>query len=113
MYADGGIISLEGNNFINRNCNIICHSTISIGKGTTIGPNVSIYDHDHNYKSGKGVVTTPIIIGSNVWIGAGCIILQGTIIGNEAIIGAGTVIKNNIPPETIAVNSKDLLFKPK
>ena len=55
LHADGGQITLN-RNFINRNCMIVAHQCIHIGYGTTIGPNVCIYDHDHDISTGGSVV---------------------------------------------------------
>lgn len=103
--ANGGIITFSGNNYVNRNTMIISHESISIGEGTTIGPNVLIYDHDHNLIKCKNncddFVSKPIIIGSNVWIGAGCIILKGVTIGNNVVIAAGSVITSDIKENRI------------
>ena len=35
---------------------------------------------------------------SNVWVGAGVIILKGVSIGNGAVIGAGGVVNKNVDP---------------
>lgn len=43
-----------------------------------------------------------MVIGNNVWIGDGAIILSGVVIGNGAVIGAGSVITRDIPAWTIA-----------
>ena len=43
-----------------------------------------------------------MIIGKNVWIGTGCIILKGTVIGDNSIIGAGSVVNSNIPAGCLA-----------
>lgn len=99
--ANGGIIVLEGNNYVNRNTMIVSHEKIVIGEGTTIGPNVLIYDHDHAmHREGeitqKPFVTKPVIIGKHVWIGAGCIILKGVEIGDNAVIAAGTIVTKNV-----------------
>ena len=51
LQADGGQIKLN-QNYINRNCTIVAHQCIEIGYGTTIGPNVCIYDHDHDKSNG-------------------------------------------------------------
>jgi len=40
----------------------------------------------------------PVRIGSNVWVGAGVIILKGVSIGNGAVIGAGGVVTKNVDP---------------
>lgn len=44
----------------------------------------------------------PTIIGNDVWIGVGAIILSGTKIGDGAVIGAGSVVSSDIPPYAIA-----------
>ena len=49
--------------------------------------------------------TAPVIIGNNVWIGGGAIILPGVTIGNNVVIGAGSVVTKNIPDNVIAVGS--------
>lgn len=103
--ANGGIIAIKNNCFINKNCMIISHERIEIGEFVTIGPNVCIYDHDHDGQG--GYVSKPVIIGKNVWIGAGCILLKGIDIGDNAIIGAGTVVTKNIAANTITYTKRE------
>ena len=38
-----------------------------------------------------------IVIGDDVWIGAGAIVLPGVTIGEGAIIGAGAVVTKDVP----------------
>lgn len=42
------------------------------------------------------------IIGSDVWIGANAIILEGVEIGDGAIIGTGAIVTKDVAPYTIA-----------
>lgn len=46
--------------------------------------------------------TAPVIIGDNVCIGGGAIILPGVTIGNNVVIGAGSVVMKDIPDNVIA-----------
>ena len=46
--------------------------------------------------------TAPIIIGNNVWIGGGAVILPGVTIGDNVIIGAGSVVTKDIPDNVVA-----------
>ena len=46
--------------------------------------------------------TAPVIIGNNVWIGGGAIIMPGVTIGNNVVIGAGSVVTKDIPDNVIA-----------
>ena len=43
----------------------------------------------------------PIIIGDNVWIGTGTIILPGVTIGDGAIVAAGSVVNKSVPENCI------------
>lgn len=103
--ARNGKIKIGESCFVNRNCMIVSHESICIGDYTTIGPNTCIYDHDHN--GNGGFVTAPIIIGKNVWIGAGCIILKGVTIGDGAVVGAGTVVLKDIESNDIVFDERN------
>lgn len=46
--------------------------------------------------------TAPVIIGDNVWIGSGAIIMPGVTIGNNVVIGVGSIVTKNIPDNVIA-----------
>lgn len=95
--------------FINDNCNINCVKKISIGKNTKIAPNVCINDHDHNYKNvqNQHLLTGEVVIGDNVWIGANVVILRNTIIGDNAVIAAGSVVKGNVPANSLYLNKRE------
>lgn len=114
--ASGGNIVIEDNVTINRNSVIVSKKSIYIGQGTSIGPNVCIYDHNHKIdKNGfyKDEFTlAPIVIGRNVWIAANCTILKGTVIGDNSIIGAGSIVCGNIPNNTLVKPNRELELIP-
>ena len=114
--ASGGFIVIEDNVSINRNTIIVAKQKVIVGGGSSIGPNVCIYDHNHKIdKSGfykDEFVTTPIKIGRNVWVAANCTILKGTIIGDNSIIGAGCVLSGEIPPNTLVKTDRNLQLIP-
>lgn len=99
------VIEIGKNVFFNRNVIVACRQRVMIGQDTVIGPNVVIYDHDHRFDSNgrvKESASQPyklgdVIIGENVWLGAGAVILRGTTIGDNSIIAAGAVVKGVIP----------------
>lgn len=98
---------------INYNCIIVCQDSITIDNGVEIGPNVVIYDHDHDFRAKGGLKdskfkTAPVFIGENSWIGAGSIILRGTTIGKNCVIGAGSIVKGNIPDNTLVVQHREM-----
>ena len=79
---------------------IYSRASIHIGKHTSIGANVKIFDHDFHpidpderlEHPNSGMKCRPIEIGENVFIGCNCIILKGSVIGDNCVIGAGSVV---------------------
>ena len=73
---------------------------LTIGSGTIISRNVEIWTSNHCYDAedlqsipyDRRMVTKPVEIGENVWIGSRVIILPGVTIGEGAVIGAGAVV---------------------
>ncbi|WP_406648655.1 CatB-related O-acetyltransferase [Aliisedimentitalea scapharcae] len=49
--------------------------------------------------------TRDTVIGHDVWVGYGALILPGANIGNGAIIGAGSVVRGTIPPYGIVTGN--------
>lgn len=103
--ADEGKVTLNGC-FVNRNCTIVSAKEIHIGRGTTIGPNVCIYDHDHNLKrlldnKEAPIVSESVIIEENVWIAANATILKGVTIGKCSVVAAGAVVTKSCPSYSI------------
>lgn len=46
-----------------------------------------------------------IVVEEDVWIGAKAVLLSGVTLGRGCIIGAGSVVRNNIPPYSIAIGN--------
>ena len=101
---NGGKLHFLGRAYVNRNTMIVCRKEITIGKGVTIGPNVVIYDHDHDMVNRGNLVCKSISIGDNTWIGAGCTILKGVTIGNNSVVAAGTILATSVPDNTVIRN---------
>lgn len=106
-----------GSNFgMSNGCVVTAYEKITIGDDVMLGPNVLIYDQDHDYKAEGGVSamkfkTSPITIGNNVWIGANTIILRGTIIGDYCVIGAGAILKGNYGEGKVVIQKKNEMVK--
>ena len=47
----------------------------------------------------------PVVIGANVWIGGGAVILPGVTIGDDAVIGAGSVVARDVAAGVIVVGN--------
>ena len=104
-----------GNNFASNNGTIItCRKKIHIGNNVLLGPNVMIFDNDHNYSSkdmGNTYKSDEIYIGDNVWIGANSIILKGSKIEKNAVIGAGSIVNCEVKENTVFYNERFIKTK--
>lgn len=47
----------------------------------------------------------PIVVGDDVWIGRGAMILSGVKIGQGAVVGAGAVVSGSVAPYSIVVGN--------
>lgn len=105
----------RGKLYIGKFCSI-AKSTIILGSHE--GNNVSTYPFDalKAWWPGADEHTAchtggDVIIGSDVWIGEGAIILPKSNIGHGAIIGAGTVIRGFVPPYSISIGNPAIIIK--
>ncbi|MEM7128998.1 MAG: acyltransferase [Chloroflexota bacterium] len=100
----------------------ICASThISIGTSSLLGANVIIADTDFHpltkenrrySKDESSILTEPVHIGSNVFLGANTIVLKGVTIGDNSVIGAGSVVVKDIPANCIAAGNPCKMIRP-
>ncbi len=80
---------------------------IKIGNYVHTGANVMIIAFNHAFDSREiptiqqDYYDADVIIGDDVWIGGGAIILAGVTIGRGAIIAAGAVVNKDVPEYAI------------
>ena len=90
-------------------------ATITIGDDVQIGPNVQLLTPTHPVAAGprrdKWEAAKPIVIGDNVWLGGGVIVLPGITIGENTVVGAGAVVARDLPPNVVAVGNPARVVK--
>lgn len=96
-----------GNNVGISGSTINSINSITIGNNVLIGSGCLISDNDShpiNYTQRNDyskIISKPIIIGDDVFIGARSIILKGVEIGKGSVIGAGSVVTKSFPEFSI------------
>lgn len=102
-------ITLGDGVFMNFGCVILDVVAVTIGDRTMIGPHVKIFaaDHPRDLATRKTGLEfgRPVVIGKDVWIGGGAIIVPGVTIGDGAVIGAGAVVTRDVPAGATAVGN--------
>jgi acetyltransferase-like isoleucine patch superfamily enzyme len=105
LYSDHGLHIRVGRNvFINQACMLNDIGGLEIGDDVMIGPRVSLLTAGHPLDPGRRrrqIVAAPIVIGRNVWLGAGATVLQGVTVGADAVVAAGAVVTRDVPGRTL------------
>jgi acetyltransferase-like isoleucine patch superfamily enzyme len=101
----GDELTLGDRVFISQHCTV--SGTVSIGADTLIAGYVTIIDANHVISDTtrpireQGGNKRPITIGSDVWIGAHAVILQGVTIGDGAVVAANATVTHDVPPHAV------------
>jgi len=105
-----GSLTIGANTAIQPRCQFSAYEApIRIGCDVQIAPYCAFYPYDHSFAPGELIRKQPlqtkggIVIGDDVWLGVGVIVLDGVRIGKGAVIGAGSVVALDIPDGAIAV----------
>jgi acetyltransferase-like isoleucine patch superfamily enzyme len=75
---------------------------VIVGAGTRIGAQAKLYAFNHGFAPELPVYEQPvtsegIVIGRDVWIGAGAGLTDGVAIGDHAVVGMGAVVTREVP----------------
>lgn len=113
----GASLSVGRATTIGVNCYL--HGPFTLGKYCQLGPAVAIYGCDHavsfmttylnrqlyNGRLKSQARFATVVVGHDVWIGHGAVLLRGVSVGNGAVIGAGAVVTRDVPNYAIAVGN--------
>ena len=94
----------------------MCHEQVLIGKRVVLSYHVTVADSDFHpldpemrkqdaranspfgdRSQRPPIVSSPVRIEDDVWVGIGAILLKGVVIGAGARIGAGAVVTRDVP----------------
>lgn len=104
-----GKIVIEEGTWIHAKCQMNAFmSDIIVGKNVQVGPSCAFYSYDHGKAKGIDIISQdlvtkgPILIGDDVWLGHGTVVLSGVNIENGAVVAAGSVVTKNVASNTIS-----------
>ena len=104
-----GHVVIGAHTTINSGCVIYSGNGIEIGDHVAIAANCVFAPVNHEYRQRDVLIRDQrfkpskggIIIEDDVWIGAGCILLDGTILRRGCVIGALSLVRGEVPAYSI------------
>lgn len=114
-----------GNRFsASERLHISAINRLEIGDNCLFGSSVYVSDHNHGSYKGKNqsnpneapldrslVSNGSLVIGSNVWVGDGVVIVGTLKIGDGVVIGANSVVTSDVPDNVIVAGIPAKIIK--
>ena len=100
--GDGASLTLENGVYMNERCRVTAVESVHVGAGTLFGPNVQIYDHDHEFDYEgvhSGLCHTSTSIGRRCWLCANVVVTRGCMIADCSLVSANSVVTRNLTEE--------------
>lgn len=95
----GATLVLEDGVYMNEGCRVTVVESARIGADTLFGPNVQIYDHDHEFDR-RGVssklLQAPVSIGHRCWLCANTVVTRGCSIACCSLVSANSVVTRDL-----------------
>ena len=111
-------LEIEDGVIINNSFTCFVANTVHIGKNSIFANNVMIASENHGMNPesdlpyhAQPLITKPVFIGENCWIGANVSILCGARIGNNCIVGANSVVNKTFPDYCIIAGNPGKIIK--
>lgn len=117
LNSHGGSIFVGENSFIGVRCVLQGKGGVELGDNVLLGPHVQIFSSDHSVdpaaipRSDIQETYNPVIVGSNVWLAAGCILLSSTRIPDNSVVGAGCVVRTAVSEPGLYVDVREFSMK--
>ncbi len=94
---------LGDNVSIHPMCYLDATGGLTIGNDVSIAHGATILTTEHDYTRSElmirdaPVIEAAVVLGNDVWVGAGARILAGVRIADHAVVGAGAVVTRDVP----------------
>ena len=93
--------------FVNFGCTFLALGGITIEDDVFIGPHCVLATeyHPEEPTTRHSLLTKPIVVKRNAWLGANVTVLAGITIGENAIVAAGSVVTKDVPDNMVVAGS--------
>lgn len=93
--------------FLNFGCTLLALGGITIEDDVFIGPHCVLATeyHPEDPATRHSLLTKPIVVKRNAWLGANVTVLAGVTVGENAIVAAGSVVTKDVPANMVVAGT--------
>jgi acetyltransferase-like isoleucine patch superfamily enzyme len=97
--SKGGAILIGDDVEIGQQVAMHAVELVQLGDKVAAGERVSIFDSDHRHDGSdvkapdQAIAVTPVVVGSNTFLGASSLLLRGVTMGPNGMLAAGSVVR--------------------
>ena len=109
LRAHEGQLTLGAKVVMGRDNVVNTYLDVEIGEASILADWIYVCDFDHRFDrldvpiKDQGIVTSPVRIGGDVWIGEKATVLRGVDVGHGSVVASHCLVNASIPPFSIAV----------
>lgn len=104
-----GDVRIGRRSYINSGCVLYTGNGITIGDNVSVAANCTFAPVNHGFERRDMLIQEQgfteskggIVVEDDVWIGAGCVILDGAILKRGSVIGAMSLVRGEVPEYSI------------
>jgi acetyltransferase-like isoleucine patch superfamily enzyme len=99
-----------GDNVRLNGCDIQAAARVTVGDDCILGSCIIVDTDYHSVEPdrrepGAAVVTRPVSIGRNVWVGGKATVLKGVTIGDDSVVGYGAIVVADVPAGAVVAGN--------
>jgi maltose O-acetyltransferase len=95
---EGAVLKVGNGTDFNYGAAVTAFQSIVIGERCMIGSRVLITDRTED-------AAGPVELEDDVWLAHGVVVLPGVRIGRGSAVAAGTIVRVNVPPDSLVIGS--------
>ena len=104
-----GDLVIGAHSVVNSGCVLYTGNGITIGNHVAIAANTTFAPVNHAFKDRSRLIAEQgflpsrggIVVEDDVWIGANCVLLDGTLLRRGCVIGAGSLVRGEVAAYTV------------
>lgn len=119
-FAGGdGDVTIGAESYLNSGVVIYSGHGVTLGRGVLVAANTTFATTNHAYRRRDQTILAQrfspsrggIVVEDDCWIGANCVLLDGTVLRRGCVVAAGTVIRGEWPEYAVIAGTPPAIVR--